>query len=178
MGSIRFRVMFIDTDGTYWTEPLANWAEVSMLVSAQMQHGFRAEAFVNLPDIHARGEEAFAASGCASIAWGEKDKPKTMRCQIARAPSPYVLAIAPASAKADDPCTDETPRELRGPTSDEVAQHTPAAARPETRGASPELLKPQAPEPPNSWLDRLLAWIFRDVDVPAFPGESGMEAGQ
>lgn len=164
---INVRVKLVMGGREYWTSPIKNPVALAVLRDNLTKTGIGFEMFDD-------DEHGFVAAGCFEIArqrgggirdftWGRRGK-QTFHCEIAGVPKAAGLLDEQLNATCGG--KEETPRELRGPTDEEVAQHTPSAVmafehgggrsgRPTLAGFDEKLAARRM-----TWLDRLLAWAL------------------
>lgn len=169
MISVRARLTF--KWGVFWTSPIRNPKALAWLKRALRDQRVGCEVFDDV-------EHSFIADGCFEIAkqngrgiaefrWGAGGNPLYC-CDLAEMPKATGLLDQQIEAArkrkvAKVPACDE-PRELRGPTIDDVAQHTPIVSLVEHGGghkgkpASADFYEKLAARRVG-WIDRLIAWV-------------------
>jgi hypothetical protein len=153
-----FRVKFHDPSGLWWTEAIANWVDCCTLIHQQRQLGLSCDAYVNTRPLELDVERLVAgalaeqqASGQSAIGelrWGCTCGKcnllaSTAIVRVPRGSPSKVERPQPKVAPCDED-RDDVPRELRGPTAEDLAPHAPAAAagKHEARGTKSETVTP------------------------------------
>lgn len=163
MISVRVRMTF--QWGVFWSSAIHNPKALAWLKVALREQRVGFEVFDDV-------EHAYVADGCFEIAkhngrgsaefrWGPGGNP-VYRCDLAELPKATGLLDDQVNAACGG--KEDLPRELVGPTHEEVAQHTPTAVMAFDHGGG-RARKPQPttsvtePSAAEYWFDRLLAWV-------------------
>jgi hypothetical protein len=127
-----FRVKFTRVDGVWWTAPL-DWVDANRFIRTLRLQGLGADAFAATKRLGAElrfmaVEGAFAATRTGQPHVGQVN----ITCECGQCPPLQIGTIRvpdrrPQVSQAE-PGDEQTPRELRGPTADDLAAHPPAAA--------------------------------------------------
>jgi hypothetical protein len=164
--SIDVRCRLTSGRRVFWTAAIRNPQALAALKRFYVRSGWTVEVFDDAGNLAIADACLDIGEGRVTVPFGRSPGAAEYCVEIARLPT-AVGEWQGSGVRSQESgelakCTacDCDARDLRGPTPDELAQHTPASRRSEATGVRPEEFPhPSSLTPHPSWLSRLISWL-------------------